>query len=96
MYIIVLKPADRSRAGDLLAGHSAWLQQGLADGVFLLWGSLKPDGGGAVLARGEDRAALERRVSADPFVAGGVVTPEVIEIAPAHAVAELDFLLGDR
>mgnify|MGYP000267912625 CR=1 FL=1 len=95
MHIVLLRPADPARAGDLLAGHKAWLEQGLEDGHFLLWGSLRPDGGGAILVRGLDRAALSRRVDEDPFVSGGVVTPEIIEIAPARADARLDFLLGD-
>mgnify|MGYP000129701940 CR=1 FL=1 len=96
MFVVLLKPAAaRARAGDFLAGHKAWLEQGLADGVFALWGSLKPDGGGAILVRGLDRAALMARIAEDPFVSGGVVTPEVIEIAPARAEPRLDFLLGD-
>ena len=96
MFIALLKPsAQMARAGEFLAGHKAWLEQGLADGVFLLWGSLKPDGGGAILAHGLERAALEQRVAADPFVSGGVVTAEIIEFAPARATARLDFLLRE-
>ncbi|WP_297111609.1 hypothetical protein, partial [uncultured Devosia sp.] len=65
MFVVLLKPAAaRARAGDFLAGHKAWLEQGLADGVFALWGSLKPDGGGAILVRGLDRAALMARIDA--------------------------------
>ncbi|WP_338721900.1 hypothetical protein [Devosia sp. XK-2] len=94
MFMVLLKPLPGgARPGDLVAGHKAWLEQGLADGIFWLWGSLKPDGGGAILAHGLDRAALDRRVAADPFVSGGVVQPEIIEIAPARAAAGLDFLL---
>jgi uncharacterized protein YciI len=95
MFIALLKPsAQMARAGEFLAGHKAWLEQGLADGVFLLWGSLKPDGGGAILVHGTDRSGLERLLAADPFVRAGVVTPEIVEIAPAHAEARLAFLLG--
>lgn len=95
MYVVLLRPADGARAGAFMAGHKAWLEQGLNEGIFLLWGSLRPDGGGAIVARGEDRAALERRIAADPFVSGGVVRPEIVEIAPVRAAAELDFLLRD-
>ncbi|MVT00176.1 YciI family protein [Devosia marina] len=96
MFVVLLRPAaQKARAPDYLEGHKAWLEQGLSEGVFLLWGSLRPDGGGAVLARGLDRTALVERIATDPFVSGGVVTPEIIEIAPARAAAELDFLLGD-
>lgn len=95
MHIVLLRPADPARAGDYLAGHKAWLEQGLEEGHFLLWGSLRPDGGGAILVRGLETDALVQRVDADPFVSGGVVTPEIIEIAPARADARLQFLLGD-
>ncbi|MCP8883356.1 YciI family protein [Devosia sp. XJ19-1] len=94
MFVVLLKPSGQpGRAGDLLAGHKAWLEKGLADGVFALWGSLKPEGGGAIMAHGLDRAALEKRVAADPFVSGGVVRAEIVEIAPARAESRLEFLL---
>lgn len=96
MFVVLLRPKPGGAGpADYLAGHKAWLEEGLADGVFLLWGSLKPNGGGAILARGQDRAALAQRVALDPFVSGGVVLPEIIEIAPVRAAAELDALLGE-
>lgn len=95
MYVVLLRfAARRDRAGQLMEGHKAWLQRGFDDGVFLLAGSLKPEQGGAILAQGGSRAELESRVNADPFVAEGVVTAEILEIAPAKAEERLRFLLG--
>ncbi|UYN99121.1 MAG: hypothetical protein KIT02_14490 [Devosia sp.] len=93
MYIILLRPAgNRAAAGQHLEGHKAWLERGLADGKFVLWDSLSA-GGGAVLARGLDRAAVDQLVAGDPFVSFGVVTPEIIELAPARTRSGLEFLL---
>ena len=75
-------------------GHKAWIARGFDDGVFLVVGSLKPSGGGGVLAHGTSLSDLQERVDADPFVVQRVVTAEIIEIAPARAVARMEFLLG--
>ncbi len=95
MFIVLLKFADnKSRAGELMDGHNAWLARGFDDGVFVLAGSLADSQGGAIVAHGADRAELERRVGEDPFVAEGVVRAEIVEIAPAKADERLGFLLG--
>ena len=76
-----------------MAGHNEWIAQGVGDGVFLVVGSLRPEGGGAIIAQGEDRALIEARVAADPFVREGVVTVEIQEVAPARTDERLSFLL---
>lgn len=93
MFVVLLTFAgNRARAGDLLEGHKTWIERGLADGVFLLVGSLRPERGGAMLAHGTSLAALEARVAEDPFVAEGVVSAEILEIAASRTDARLDFL----
>ncbi|WP_299592804.1 hypothetical protein [uncultured Tateyamaria sp.] len=63
MYIITLTLGDqKSKAPDFMAGHNDWIARGFDDGVFLLVGSLKPQGGGAILANGTDLASLEQRL----------------------------------
>lgn len=92
MFVVFLRFADKSRAQTFMAGHEAWIRSGFDDGVFLLVGGLRPSLGGAVLAHGISRADLEARVATDPFVAEGVVTAEIAEIAPARTVDALAFL----
>ncbi|MCA9666949.1 MAG: hypothetical protein KC503_15225 [Myxococcales bacterium] len=92
MYLVLLTFADKGRAGELMAAHNAWIARGFDDGVFLMVGSLQPSRGGAVLAHGTSRAALQHRVDDDPFVAHGVVNAEILEIAPARTDARLAFL----
>ena len=68
--------------------------RGLRDGIFLVVGSLKPNLGGVILAHATTAADLQSRVDSDPFVENGVVTAEIIEIAPSKADPRLGFLLG--
>lgn len=97
MYVIFLSFAEnRNRAGIFMEAHKVWIREGLDDRVFLLVGSLLPNAGGAVIAHGESREALEARVARDPFVAEGVVTAAIHEIALSQAAAPLRFLLAQE
>lgn len=93
MYIITLNLTEKKAdAPAHMADHNAWIAQGFEDGVFLVVGSLKPQGGGAILAVAEDITDLEARVAADPFVSKGIATPHIQQIAPARTDARLSFL----
>jgi uncharacterized protein YciI len=95
MFIILLKfSSNKSKAGELMAAHNEWVSQGIAEGVFLLVGSLEPRAGGAVLAHGTTRANLEDRVRKDPFVANDVVSAEVLEVSCSKSEPLLAFLLS--
>ena len=86
MFVILLKFADqRARAPEYMAAHKDWLQRGFDDGVFLVSGNLD-SGGGGILAHNTSLDALRARVDEDPFVAHGVVSAQVIGIAPSRAV----------
>jgi uncharacterized protein YciI len=94
MLLVVLRFSERrARAVELMAGHSAWLQRGCDDGVFLLSGSLQPGLGGVILAGNASRACLEERVSMDPFVTECVVVAEFLEVSPSKADPRLGFRL---
>lgn len=94
MYVVLLKFAEnRIKAGEFMQDHNAWIKRGLDDGKFLLVGSLQPEQGGAVLVHDMPRADLQATVDADPFVAHGVVTAEILEIKPGRADPRLAFLL---
>jgi uncharacterized protein YciI len=94
MFLVLLRfSTRRNQAAQFMAAHNDWLQRGFDDGVFLVAGSLQPAAGGAILAHGVPLDELERRVDADPFVAGGVVAAEIIAIAPGKVDPRLQFLL---
>ncbi|WP_375208429.1 YciI family protein [Hyphomonas jannaschiana] len=93
MYVVLLKfSGNKSKAPDLMDGHNVWIREGFEAGVFLAAGSLQPNAGGGILAHGTTREALDARIAADPFVAAGVVTADVLEITPARTDPRLDFL----
>jgi uncharacterized protein YciI len=94
MFFVLLKFADKSKAGPLMEGHKAWIKRGFDDGMFLLAGSLQPNLGGGILAHDTTLAELQRRVGEDPFVREKVVTAEIFEIAPSRADDRLSFLAG--
>lgn len=94
MFVVLLKFADKAKAGPLMEGHMQWLKRGFDDGVFLLSGSLQPNRGGGILAANTSLPELQGRVDADPFVAEKVVTAEILELAVSKADARLQFLLN--
>ncbi|MFC3990092.1 YciI family protein [Actinoplanes siamensis] len=94
MFIVLLRFAEnRAAAGEHLAGHRQWIEQGLRDQVFLLAGGIQPGLGGAVLVHNLSLSQVRRRVAADPFVIHRVVDAEILEIAPGMADPRLEFLL---
>ena len=94
MFVVLLRFADKSKAGPLMEGHKAWIKRGFDDGVFVLAGSLQPNLGGAILARDISLPLLQSRVNDDPFVAENVVGAEILEIAPSRADDRLSFLFS--
>lgn len=80
MFVLELTytaPLDRVDA--LSADHLAWVDAHFAAGTFVASGRKKPRDGGVILAVGDDRAAVEALVAADPFVTGGVCAYRVTE-----------------
>jgi uncharacterized protein YciI len=92
MFVITLRFADKTKAPQLMDGHNAWIRQGFDDGVFLLVGSLQPNAGGSIIAHGASQQEIEARVQADPFVAEGVVSAEILTVAPGRTDDRLAFL----
>ncbi|HET9446131.1 MAG TPA: hypothetical protein VFO35_07735 [Steroidobacteraceae bacterium] len=95
MFLVLLRfAAGKPRASELLPGHNEWIKRGFDEGVFLLTGSLRPSLGGAIVAHQVSLADLQSRINEDPFVAQGVVTAEILEIAASRADSRLSFLLA--
>lgn len=92
MFVVILRFIDKTKAPQLMDEHNTWIKRGFDDGVFLLVGSLQPNAGGAILAHNASLAEIEARVNADPFVSEGVVSAEVLAIAPNRTDSRLSFL----
>lgn len=94
MFVVLLRfSRNKGQAGRLMQDHKEWIKRGFDDGVFLVVGSLQPNLGGAIVAHDTSLPDLEQRVNEDPFVAEGVVSAEILEIAPSKADERLEFLL---
>jgi len=95
MFVVLLKFADNEgKAGQFLEKHKAWLQRGFDDGIFLLAGSLQRSLGGAIVAHNSSMPDLQERVDADPFVAEGIVSAEILEISPSRVDDRLKSILA--
>jgi len=95
MHIVFLPfGPQRAQAGQWMAQHNQWIQDGIAEGVFLMAGSLDNAQGGAVLAVRLTREELAARLQQDPFVAHGVVVPEIHGIAPSRMAEGFAALAG--
>ena len=93
MFIVLMKlTANKPKAPGYMADHNAWLAKGFDDGVFVFAGSILPDAGGVILARGMDRPALESRLRDDPFVAEDIVAIDILEVDPKKVAPALETL----
>jgi uncharacterized protein YciI len=95
LFIVFLRfGPNRAQAGQWMAGHKQWIQDGIADGSFLMAGSLDQAQGGLVIAVDTDATALHARVAQDPFVVHGVVTADIHAVAPSLMAQGLSALLA--
>ncbi|MEP0315178.1 MULTISPECIES: hypothetical protein [Alphaproteobacteria] len=93
MFIVTLTLTEKkSKAPEFMEAHKAWIAKGFDDGIFVLVGSLKPQGGGVILAIGSDHASIEARINEDPFVVEGIATPHIQEVSPGRVAPELSVL----
>ena len=94
MFLLLLtyvKPLAEVDA--LMPDHMAWLNEQYDAGRFLVSGRRIPRTGGVIVARGDDRDAIEALAATDPFVAGGVATCEIVQFRASQTAAGLDGLV---
>ena len=80
-YIAPLSAIDAA-----MRSHVAFLEKQRKAGVFIAWGRKVPRTGGIILACGDSRAAIERTMKDDPFVARRLAELEVTEFLPKPSV----------
>jgi uncharacterized protein YciI len=94
--LIVSYTAPLAEVDAILADHLTWVVDHYTDGTFLLSGRQNPrDGGGFILAKGDDREAIERIIATDPFVTKGVATYTVLQVEPTRAAAAWQSALAE-
>ena len=81
-----------------MRAHVAFLERYRKTGTFIAWGRKVPRTGGIILACGDDRVEVERIMTEDPFVSGGLAEIQVTEFAPKPAaiVAGVQRLLDTK
>jgi uncharacterized protein YciI len=96
LHLLILRYTGPERAAEpYVAAHVGFLERHHRDGTFLVSGQAVPSGlGGAIVAHGVDRAAVERITAEDPFVVAGVAAYTVTTIEPGRVHRELAGLLA--
>ena len=79
-YVAPLSAIDAA-----MRSHVAFLEKQRKAGVFIAWGRKVPRTGGIILACADSRAAIERIMAGDPFVARRLAETEVTEFLPKPA-----------
>jgi uncharacterized protein YciI len=75
--------------------HAAYLDRHHRAGTFLASGQTVPsEQGGAIIARGTDRAEIEKIAENDPFVCAGVAEYEIITVDVGRIHPALAGLVG--
>ncbi|MFT3965437.1 MAG: YciI family protein [Sphingobium sp.] len=94
MFVVIfthvrpVEEVDRHREA-----HFAYIDRRYAEGVYLLSGRREPRNGAVILAAGDDPAAMEEIVRADPFIRAGVARYEIVPFLPGRAAPSLAALL---
>jgi uncharacterized protein YciI len=73
-YLVSLAKIDAT-----VQKHVAFLDKYFTDGVFLVAGRQVPRTGGVIIARANDRAAVERIMKGDPFIKGKLARVDIVE-----------------
>jgi uncharacterized protein YciI len=88
--------ASEREAGPFVAAHIEFLERHHRDGTFLVSGQTVPSAqGGAIVAAGIDRDAVERITAEDPFVVAGVAAYTITTVDPARTHPALAGVVRD-
>ena len=75
-YLVPLDKIDTT-----MPQHVAWLNKHYEKGEFLVFGRQVPRTGGIIIARGENRKAVEKMAKEDPFVKKKMATIDIVEFS---------------
>jgi uncharacterized protein YciI len=96
LHLLLLQyTGSEQDAEPFVAAHVDYLERHHQDGTFLVSGQTVPSAwGGAIVAGGIDRLAVERITAEDPFVVAGVARYTVTTIDPGRVHPALADVLG--
>ena len=89
MFVIeLIYKAELGQIDACMKAHVGFLNEHYAAGTFLVSGRKIPRDGGVIVAVGNDRAAIEAIVRADPFVSRGLADYRIIEFRASQRAAD--------
>ncbi|MBY4675334.1 YciI family protein [Marinobacterium arenosum] len=90
MFLLLLNYVKPLSEVDRFVGeHREFLERYYASGHFLLSGRKEPRSGGVILARADNRQAIEQIVRQDPFSREGIAEYQIVEWLPSMSAPEL-------
>jgi uncharacterized protein YciI len=95
LHLLILRyTGSAAEAEPHVPGHVEFLERYHTEGTFVLSGQMEPqETGGAVVATGVDRAAIEEIAATDPLVTAGVASYEIVTITPSRVHQDLEQIL---
>jgi uncharacterized protein YciI len=90
MFVIeLIYKVDLAKIDAHMKEHVRFLNKHYAAGNFLVSGRKIPRDGGVIVAVGPNRAAIERIIAEDPFVARGLAEFRIIEFRASQRAADI-------
>ena len=90
MFVIeLIYKVDLAKIDAHMKEHVRFLNKHYAAGNFLVSGRKIPRDGGVIVAVGPSRAAIERIIAEDPFVARGLAEFRIIEFRASQRAADI-------
>ena len=90
MFVIELAyKVDLAQIDAAMKEHVAFLNEHYASGTFVVSGRKIPRDGGIIIATGDDRAAIEAIVRADPFVSRGLAEARIVEFRASQRAKDI-------
>jgi uncharacterized protein YciI len=68
----------------MMPRHMTFLDKHYKQGDFLVSGRQMPRTGGIIIAKGKNRASVERLMQQDPFVKGKLATMDIVEFSASQ------------
>jgi uncharacterized protein YciI len=94
MFLILLQYVRPLTAIDhFMDAHTAFLDKYYEKGNFIFSGQKMPRSGGLILCHAENRRAVERILTEDPFEQHNLAMYDIIEFQPTQCVAGIEKFL---
>jgi len=85
LFVISLRYlASLDKIDAMMPRHMAFLDKHYKQGDFLVSGRQIPRTGGIIIAKGKNRAAVERLMQLDPFVKGKLASMDIVEFSASQ------------